>query len=27
MLQFQIPAVELAADPKLLDTPVPYVFK
>ncbi len=25
-LQFQIPAVELAADPKLNDPPVPYVF-
>lgn len=27
MLQFPIPAVELAADPKLLGAPVPYVFK
>ncbi len=27
MLQFLIPAVELAADPKLLGPPVPYVFK
>jgi hypothetical protein len=26
-LQFQIPAVEIAADPKLNDPPVPYVFK
>jgi hypothetical protein len=26
-LQFQIPAVELAADPKLSGPPVPYVFK
>lgn len=26
-LQFQIPAVEIAADPKLSDPPVPYTFK
>jgi len=26
-LQFLIPAVEIAADPKLSDAPVPYVFK